>query len=41
MAYRCVRGACPAYFTDVCISVETVAGRAQLRSACHGDSDKD
>jgi len=25
MAFRCVRGACPAYFTDVCIPVETVA----------------
>jgi len=33
MAFRCVRGACPAYFTDVCIPVETVAGRATLRSA--------
>jgi len=35
MAFRCVRGACPAYFTDVCIPVETVAGRAKLRSARH------
>jgi len=37
MAFRCVRGSCPAYFTDVCIPVETVAGRANLRSACHGE----
>jgi len=37
MAFRCVRGACPAYFTDVCIPVETVAGRAKLRSARHGE----
>ena len=37
MAFGCVRGTCPAYFTDVCIPVETVAGRAKLRSARHGD----
>jgi len=37
MAFRCVRGACLAYFTDVCIPVETVAGRAKLRSARHGE----
>jgi len=37
MAFSCVRGACPAYFTDVCILVETVAGRAKLRSARHGE----
>jgi len=36
MTFSCVRGACPAYFTDVCIPVETVAGRAKLRSARHG-----
>jgi len=36
-AFRCVRGACPAYFTDVCIPVETVAGRAKLPSARHGE----
>jgi len=30
-------GACPAHFTDVCILVETVAGRAKLRSAHHGE----
>jgi len=35
--FRCVRGACPAYFIDVCIPVETVAGRAQLRSARHDE----
>jgi len=32
--------ACPAYLTEVCISVETVAGRAKLRSAAsarHGE----
>jgi len=33
MAFRCVRGASPAYITDVCIPVETVAGRTKLRSA--------
>jgi len=32
-----VRGECPAYFTDVCLPVETVAGRAKLRSALHGE----
>jgi len=37
MAFRCVRGACPAYFTDVCIPVETVAGRAKLPTARHGE----
>jgi len=37
MAFRCVRGACPAYFTDVCIPVETIAGRAKLHSARHGE----
>jgi len=35
MAFRCVRGASPAYFTEVCIPVETVAGRAKLSSARH------
>jgi len=37
IAFRCVRGASPACFTDVCIPVETVAGRAKLRSARHGE----
>jgi len=37
MAFRCARGACPAYFTDVCIPAETVAGSAKLRSARHGE----
>jgi len=37
MAFRCVHGAFPADFTDMCIPVETVAGRAKLRSACHGE----
>jgi len=37
ISFRCVRGAFPAYFTDVCIPVETVAGRAKLRSARHGE----
>jgi len=32
MAFRCVRGACPAFFTGICILVETVAGRAKLLS---------
>jgi len=37
MALRCVRGACPAYFTDVRILVETASGRAKLRSVRHGE----
>jgi len=37
MAFRCVRGASPAYFTEVCIPIETVAGRAKLRSARQGE----
>jgi len=37
MTFRCVRGACPSYSTDVYIPVETVAGRAKLRSARHGE----
>jgi len=37
MAFRCLHGACPTYCTDVCIPVETVAGRAKLRSAGHGE----
>jgi len=40
MALRCVRGECPTYFTDVCIPVETVAGRAKLRSTRHRPADK-
>jgi len=37
MAFRCVRGACPAYFTDVCIPVEIDARLNKLRSARHGE----
>jgi hypothetical protein len=37
MAFNCVRGACPAYFRDVCRPVLTVAGRASLRSASNND----
>jgi len=37
MAFRCVRGACSAYFTDVCIPVKTVARRVMLRSARYGE----
>jgi len=37
MAFHCVRGSCPAYFDDVCVPVSTVAARAKLRSADHGD----
>jgi len=37
MTFRCVRGACPAYFTDVCITVEIDARLAKLRSARHGE----
>ena len=37
MVFRCVRGTCPSYLTDACVPVETIAGRARLRSARHGD----
>ena len=37
MAFDCVRGSCPAYFSTACHSVSTVASRANLRSADHGD----
>ena len=36
MVFSCVRGTCPAYFSYVCTPVQTVAGRAKLRSARHG-----
>jgi len=36
MAFSRVRGTCSAYFSDVCTPVQTVAGRANLRSAHHG-----
>ena len=28
---------CPAYFSDICVPVHSVAGRSRLRSADHGD----
>jgi len=31
--YYCVRGTGPAYFTDVCVPVADISGRAHLRSA--------
>jgi len=37
VVFGCILGASPAYFTDVCIPVETVAGRVKLHSALHGD----
>lgn len=37
MAFDCVRGTCPAYFSNACRSVSTVASRSNLRSADHGD----
>jgi len=36
MAFSFVRGTCPAYFSVFCTPVQTVAGRAKLRSAHHG-----
>jgi len=36
MAFSCVHGTCPAYFSDVCTPDQTVAGRAKLRSVHHG-----
>jgi len=35
--FDCARGRCPAYFSDICVSVHSVAGRSRLRSADHGD----
>ena len=35
--YDCARGRCPAYFSDICVPVHSVAGRSHLRSADHGD----
>ena len=35
--FDCVRGRCPAYFSDICVPVHSVAGRSRLRSADHGD----
>ena len=35
MAFSCVRGTCSAYYSDFCTPVQTVAGRAKLRSARH------
>ena len=37
MAFNCIRGTCPAYLRCICVPVHTVAGRAMLRSAAHGD----
>jgi len=35
MAFSCIRGTCPAYFSVVCTLVQTVAERAKQRSAHH------
>ena len=35
--FDCARGRCPAYFSDICVPVHSVAGRSRLRSADHGD----
>ena len=35
--FDCARGWCPAYFSDICVPVHSVAGRSRLRSADHGD----
>ena len=37
LAFDCVRGQCPAYFSDVCVPVGTVPARARLRSADRQD----
>jgi len=37
MVFDCSRGRYPKYFSDVYISVYTVAARSRLRSADHGD----
>jgi len=37
MMFDCSRGRCPKYFGDVYTPVHTVAARARLRSADHGD----
>jgi len=37
MAFGCVHGAWPAYFSDVCVAVDTVAGCAKLRTSRHGN----
>ena len=31
--FDCARGRCPAYFSDICVPVHSVAGRSRLRSA--------
>jgi len=36
MAFSCVCGTCPAYFSDVSTPFQTVTGPAKLRSAHHG-----
>ena len=35
--FDCARGRCPAYFSDICVPVHSVAGRSRLRSADHSD----
>ena len=37
MAFDCIRGRCPAYFSDVCVTVDSVTARAKLRSADRRD----
>jgi len=37
VAFDCVRGSGPAYFTDVCIPVADISSRSNLRSAQRGD----
>ena len=37
MTYDIIHGQSPAYFRDVCVSVDSVAARARLRSANRGD----
>jgi hypothetical protein len=36
MAFSCIRGPCPTYFSDMCRPVATVAAHAKVRSAEHG-----
>jgi hypothetical protein len=40
LAFDCVRGTGPAYFSDVCIRLADIPGRANLRSAARGELDE-
>ena len=40
LAFDCVRGTGPAYFSDVCIRLADIPGRANLRPAARGKLDE-